>query len=236
MIHVTRLHAQDPCRGGSVDAWDRPWELRMDPLRKDAFLGTSPLGLTAREFQVFDTLVRRTDQVVSPAELLEAMWGTSAVGDAHPVHVYISRLRTKLVDAGPATGTIHTVRGSGYLYSQPAIPDRTAGQDVRLIYDRRLIVRVIDPDDRPFLGWQPVDVLDTFFLLTNARAIHGSQRAALAMTRIWAAIGMDEWSGPMIVRTGDGSTTSVHADMHLMTRHRRFVGMRARIRGLDGQL
>lgn len=196
----------------------------MDVDLHDAFIGDRRLGLTPREFQLLNVLVARRNQVVSTAELLEAMWGTAEVGGDHPIHVYMSRMRGKL-SAGSSAQLIHTIRGRGYLYSPPAAP----GTVVRLIYDRRLILRVIDPDDRPFLGWQPNDVIDTFFLLTHVSAINSSNRAALALARLWAAVGMTTWQGPTLVRTADGAVDTVLATLELITRNRRFLGFRATI-------
>jgi len=213
-----------------VDDDAGPWDLRLNDQRKDALVGKSPLGLTAREFQVLAALVRNEGHVVSATALLEAMWGTAEVGDVHPVHVYISRLRKKLQDGGLSGHLIETVRGHGYLYSTPAHGPLISAGGVQLDYDHRLILRAIDPGDRPFLGWQPAEVIDTFFMLTAVSVINSNRKAALAIAHVWAAIGIHSWNGPTAIRCADGTITSYDIHLSLTTRKRRFLGMRASIR------
>lgn len=56
-------------------------------------------------------------QVLSKAQILDAVWSYDFGGQAHVVELYISYLRKK-IDAGrPAM--IHTVRGAGYLIKAP---------------------------------------------------------------------------------------------------------------------
>lgn len=72
-------------------------------VRKDG----STLGLTAREFDVLEFLVRRRDRVVSKAEILRGVWASDFEGDPNIVEVYVGRLRRRSVP-------IETVRGAGY--------------------------------------------------------------------------------------------------------------------------
>lgn len=109
------------------------------------------------------------------------------------------------------------------------VPPDPTQQAVRLAYDRNLILRAVEPDDRSFLGWHPADVLDTFFMLTSVASIHSSRRVALAVARLWAALGLEKWQGPLSVRLADGSVTFVTADLHVLTKSRRFQGMEATI-------
>lgn len=208
-----------------MDTDEGPAQLRLDAAVLDAYLRGQPLGLTRREFQLLSVLVDHPNEVVSSEQLLEAMWGDTSVGDDHPIHVNISRLRAKLGrDGGPAT-MIRTVRGRGYTYT-PSTPE---AQIVHLLYDRDLVLRSVEPADRPFLGWYPANVVDTFFLLTTFIQVYSSRRIALAIARVWAATGIDGWSGPMAVRTSDGGVRIVTAEVAILSRNRRFQGMSATV-------
>ena len=58
-------------------------------------------------------LLRHQGDVLTRAELLEAVWGRGYTGHAQVVETYVSYLRRKLHRLGPPL--IHTRRGVGYL-------------------------------------------------------------------------------------------------------------------------
>lgn len=200
--------------------------LTLDHLLGEAHLHGRQLGLTPREFLLLATLVAEPHCAISSERLLEAMWGAPSVGDQHVIEVYISRLRGKLGESGARSHIIQTVRGRGYMY----VPPDPVPQSVRLVYDRNLILREMEPDDRPFLGWNPAEVLDTFFLLTTFSLIHSNQRAALNLVRLLAAVGFTTWESPTAVRAADESTHIAMVTMELHARARRFLGMNAIVR------
>lgn len=67
--------------------------------------------LTAREWSILDSLLRRPGLLVSKAQLEEALYEFGAEIESNAVEVYISRLRKKL-----GAGHIATVRGVGYRF------------------------------------------------------------------------------------------------------------------------
>lgn len=69
---------------------------------------------TRIEFSLFEQLCRRSTEVCSRQELLDAVWGPHWVGDNHVVDVHLSNLRRKLAGAAPDVKVIHTVRGIGF--------------------------------------------------------------------------------------------------------------------------
>ena len=73
--------------------------------------------LTAREFQLLVLLVRRCGEVVSRAQILDAIWGEHAEPFANVVDQYIYYLRSKTEQYGPRL--IETVRGAGYIINDP---------------------------------------------------------------------------------------------------------------------
>lgn len=93
----------------SVEAGD----LRLDPARRRVWRGDVEIGLTTRQFDVLEFLMRRRDQVVSKLEVLDGVWEFGFEGDPNIVEVYIRRLRTR-IDEPFGRHAIETVRGAGY--------------------------------------------------------------------------------------------------------------------------
>lgn len=67
--------------------------------------------LSAIEFKLLLTLAQRQGRVQSRDQLLRDVWGYNYAGDTRTVDTHLTRLRSKLGDAGDM---IRTVRGFGY--------------------------------------------------------------------------------------------------------------------------
>ncbi len=83
--------------------------LSLFPLRFAATWGGEPISLTHREFWVLEVLVRRKNQVLTRAQIEEALYGWGAEVESNAVEVYIHMLRRKF-----GASLIHTIRGVGY--------------------------------------------------------------------------------------------------------------------------
>jgi two-component system copper resistance phosphate regulon response regulator CusR len=87
--------------------------LRLDPARRLAWKDGRVLELTAREFAILETLLRRPGGVTSREEILEEAWGEREEPMSNTIDVLIGRLRRKL-DSPGRPSRIETVRGMGY--------------------------------------------------------------------------------------------------------------------------
>lgn len=87
--------------------------LRLDPAAHRVFVDETEVELTSREFAVLHFLVRRADEIVSKAAILENVWDFAFEGDPNIVEVYVRRLRKKLHDPFAAE-FVQTVRNEGY--------------------------------------------------------------------------------------------------------------------------
>jgi DNA-binding response OmpR family regulator len=83
--------------------------LRLYPLRREATWDGEPVTLTHREFWVLEVLVRRKNQVLSRAQIEEALYGWGEEVESNAIEVYIHLLRRKF-----RPDLIHTIRGVGY--------------------------------------------------------------------------------------------------------------------------
>ncbi|WP_407991466.1 response regulator transcription factor [Kitasatospora sp. CMC57] len=88
-------------------------DLVLDEQAREVTRGGDPVELSPTEYALLCHLMRHPRQVLSKAQLLDAVWSYDFGGQAHVVELYISYLRKKL-DAGRPP-MIHTVRGAGYL-------------------------------------------------------------------------------------------------------------------------
>jgi two-component system KDP operon response regulator KdpE len=78
--------------------------VRLDPLRRAVTVADRPVDLTPREYELLKVLLSHPGRVVTSGRLLRTVWGTAYSEEAHYVHVYVSRLRRKLVAADPSGG------------------------------------------------------------------------------------------------------------------------------------
>jgi len=96
--------------------------LVLDPARRTVRRGDCAIVLTAREYGLLQYLMRRHDQVMSKAEILDNVWDPAFEGGDNVVEVYIGYLRRK-IDIPFGLHTLTTVRGMGYmLTADPASP------------------------------------------------------------------------------------------------------------------
>jgi two-component system OmpR family response regulator len=110
---VARLRAL--VRRGPVD---RPavlevGTLRLDPATRRVWRGEREIELSAREFGLLETFMRRPGQVFTQPQLLDAAWDLGFEQRSNVVEVYVRYLREKL-DRPFGVQSIETVRGVGY--------------------------------------------------------------------------------------------------------------------------
>jgi two-component system OmpR family response regulator len=87
--------------------------LTLDPASHEVRRGDDLIALSAKEFAILETLMRRAGEVLTRYQLLEQAWDREYDNRSNIVDVYISYLREK-IDRPYGTQTIETVRGVGY--------------------------------------------------------------------------------------------------------------------------
>src|ERR1035441_9820147 len=128
-----RLRAMGRRRSRFDDAVLRFGDLEMDRAASKVTQAGREVELTATEFSLLESLLRRRgERVCSRAELLREVWRTPLGMGTNIVEVYINYLRKKL-DQGLARGlgrarvggesVIRTIRGEGYLLSAAGYPE-----------------------------------------------------------------------------------------------------------------
>ena len=88
-------------------------DLRLDPGTRQVWRGEDELHLSAKEFALLETFMRRPGRVLSRYQLLEHCWDYTYENRSNVVDVYVRYLREK-VDRPFGRRSIETVRGAGY--------------------------------------------------------------------------------------------------------------------------
>jgi two-component system OmpR family response regulator len=88
-------------------------DLRLDPATRVVTRGSTELHLSAKEFALLETFMRRPGDVLSVYDLLENAWDFAYENRSNIVQVYVRRLRGK-IDEPFGVRTLETVRGVGY--------------------------------------------------------------------------------------------------------------------------
>ncbi|KGE20089.1 response regulator transcription factor [Paenibacillus wynnii] len=89
-------------------------ELAFDLETKVVLKNGIPISLTAKEFKILETLLKRPGKIFTRDELLEIVWGYDFLGDSRSVDMTIMRLRKKLEEDAESPKYVKTIYGFGY--------------------------------------------------------------------------------------------------------------------------
>lgn len=124
LLARVRAQLRRGIRQGQVPVPADSWHpLELDTGARQARVGSTGLGLTAREFDLLAALDRAHGGVLTRPQLVEAVWGENWFGSTKMLDATLSRLRQKLEQAG-APAEVATVRGVGLRLERqhPPIP------------------------------------------------------------------------------------------------------------------
>jgi two-component system, OmpR family, response regulator MprA len=111
---LARLRALLRRSGSAGDAPLVVEDLLVDPDSWHVERAGREVELTRTEFHLLEFLARHPRQVLTRAQLYEAVWGWDLDGSSNSLDVYVGYLRRKL-EAGGEPRMLHTVRGVGYV-------------------------------------------------------------------------------------------------------------------------
>jgi two-component system OmpR family response regulator len=116
---VARIEALLRRPAESRDTILRVGPLALDRIERTAKRGDRIINLLPREFRLLEYMMRRKEQMLTRAMLLEEVWNYKFVPQTNLVDVHMGRLRRK-VDEPHEPPMIHNVRGSGFVLRAPA--------------------------------------------------------------------------------------------------------------------
>ena len=85
--------------------------MSIDFTNRAVYIDTEDKGLTLKEFELLEYLVKNKNITIERTKLLDRLWGYDYYGDPRTIDTHIKTLRAKL---GPYSEIIKTVRGVGY--------------------------------------------------------------------------------------------------------------------------
>jgi two-component system OmpR family response regulator len=88
-------------------------DLHLDPSSRRVWRAGADISLSAKEFALLETFMRRQGQVLDRFQLLEHAWDGEYENRSNVVDVYVGYLRQK-IDRPFGVESIETVRGAGY--------------------------------------------------------------------------------------------------------------------------
>jgi two-component system OmpR family response regulator len=116
---IARIEALLRRPAESRDTKLRVGPLELDLIERTAVRGERSVDLLPREFRLLEYMMRRKDQMLTRAMLLEEVWKYKFVPQTNLVDVHMGRLRRK-VDEPHEPPMIHNVRGVGFILRAPA--------------------------------------------------------------------------------------------------------------------
>jgi two-component system, OmpR family, response regulator len=88
-------------------------DITLNDAQKKVFRQGNEIKLTPREYQILFKLMGQNGEIVSKADLIKEIWGSSFDANTNTIEVYINFLRNKL-DKPFSKNTIKTKVGFGY--------------------------------------------------------------------------------------------------------------------------
>ncbi|PTB95616.1 DNA-binding response regulator, partial [Marivirga lumbricoides] len=88
-------------------------DISLNNTTKKVFRQNIEVSLTPREYQILFKLMGRPGEVISKAEFVKEIWGSSFDANTNTIEVYVNFLRNKL-DKAFNKNTIKTKVGFGY--------------------------------------------------------------------------------------------------------------------------
>jgi DNA-binding response OmpR family regulator len=111
LLARVRAHLRQPGQANAISL--EIGGINLDFRTREVHGSGRPVKLTAREFELLAYLMRHADQVLSRAQILNAVWGYEYDPGTNVLDVYIGYLRRKL-EAAEGITPIETVRSAGY--------------------------------------------------------------------------------------------------------------------------
>lgn len=103
----------------------------LDPASREVRIAGQRIDLSSREFAILELLARHPDEVLSRADIREAVWDWAFDGRSNVVDVHVASLRRKL-GGHPDGPRIETVRGIGYVLRTGPSADPGASSTPRI--------------------------------------------------------------------------------------------------------
>lgn len=116
---VARVQALLRRAQGSAEAIIAFGPLRLDREARKLWRNGQEAPLTHKEYEVLDYLIRNEGRAVTRNQLLDAVWGRTAIVSPRSVDRCITTLRAKIEADSRQPAYIQTIRDVGYRFERP---------------------------------------------------------------------------------------------------------------------
>jgi two-component system, OmpR family, alkaline phosphatase synthesis response regulator PhoP len=119
---MRRLSTQSEARVSGEEDAEEPLcvgDITLNLVRHEVQVRGKVVELTPTEFDLLRFFMEHRDRVLTRDQLLDQVWGYSAVRDTRIVDVHVSHLRDKIEPSSKKPTYIRTVRGIGYKFLSP---------------------------------------------------------------------------------------------------------------------
>jgi len=100
------------------------WQgLVIDFSRHRVILKNQEMDLTATEYRLLSYMARNAGRILTPDQILTAVWGDEYIGEHHVLQVNIANLRKKLGEDSRNPKFIRTKHGMGYMFARETPPN-----------------------------------------------------------------------------------------------------------------
>jgi two-component system, OmpR family, response regulator PhoP len=110
---LARVQALLRRSGGWAQSVMRCGPIALDPRSQQVSVNEQPVELTSFEYKILEQLMLRAGEVLSKAEITDALYAQDFDRDSNTIEVFVGRLRRKL-DPDNLIKPIETLRGRGY--------------------------------------------------------------------------------------------------------------------------
>jgi two-component system response regulator ChvI len=113
---LVRAEPDEPAPEGLPEPIHRG-RLTIDPARHSVTWDGKPVSLTVTEFLILDALAQRPGVIKSRNQLMDAAYPDDVFVDDRTVDSHIKRLRRKFRSVDPEFGSVETLYGAGYSFT-----------------------------------------------------------------------------------------------------------------------
>ncbi|MHC5037171.1 MAG: response regulator transcription factor [Planctomycetota bacterium] len=117
---LARVRALLRTRASANASVIRVADLTVDTATKEVARAGEKIGLTSKEYQLLEYLVRHHGTILSPDRLRQALYEFDDDPESNVLRVYIANLRRK-IDRAHKKKLIHTLRGFGYVLREEEV-------------------------------------------------------------------------------------------------------------------
>ena len=113
--HLRRQHLSSRASSAEQRRLEFPG-LAIDLLRREVLVGSRPIELTSREFEVLALLASHPGRVYGREEIMAHLWGGDFYGEVRAADVHVQHIRKKIEPDPKNPRFIETMRGVGYRF------------------------------------------------------------------------------------------------------------------------